>query len=124
MNNSITLEFLRKHGKCINTIGSFCIFPPIICKDDCFISVQAGTGYNSYPKEDIESMEYEELELRCSDLSTRERETLKQFNCTHDKDLFYNVPIKFIDILIERHGGLDVTKADKIIRENHGDKND
>ena len=123
MEKSVILEFLNKHGKCINTIGDHFVFPPIICNDGYFISVQAGKFYKSSPAEDVDALLYDEVELRCLDLNVREKAVLQPFNCGHDEYLFCNVPINYVDALIVNHGGIDTNKVHEIIKENKKNKN-
>lgn len=116
-----TIEFFKKYGKCI-PITETCRdprlakFPPIICKDGMFISVQAGENYKCYPRQDLDNFEYETVEVYKNE-STEAEELLNMFECAYDNYIYDNVPVEVIDAIIEKHGGFDYSKINEYIEE-------
>ena len=115
----LTVEFFKKYGKCIYMTKTcrdpyFAKFPPIICKDDTFISAQAGENYHCYPKENLDTFEYETVELNRNEVTDAER-LLSPFICNYDKYVYDNVPVEVVDEIIKRHGGLDYEKVEAFI---------
>lgn len=119
---STTVKFFKKYGKCIFTTMDkdpyFAKFPPIVCKDDTFISAQAGENYHCYPKENLENFEYETVEVFKNDDMIEEL-LLNPFECDYDNYIFDNVPVEVIDAIIEKHGGIDEIRVDKYIDDSN-----
>lgn len=118
---STVVEFFKKYGKCIPITKtcrepSLAKFPPIICNDGTFISAQAGENYKCYPKENLESFEYEEVEIRRDEVVEQER-LLKPFEDSWDTYIYPNVPVEVLDEIISRHGGIDIKSVEAIVEK-------
>lgn len=119
---SQTVKFFKKYGKCIFTTMDknpyFVKFPPIVCKDGTFISAQAGENYHCYPKENLEDFEYETVEVFKND-DMLEESLMSPFESGCDDYIFDNVPVEIIDVIIEKHGGIDDEKVLKFIEDSN-----
>lgn len=88
------------------------LFPPVICKDGTFMSVQAGSWHHCYPQQDLEVDDYEEYEVRTSLIDSR------LLDYCYDKYEYGCVPTEIINDIIEQHGGIDIEAIDKYIADN------
>lgn len=111
--NSTIQNMFRKYGRCINKMGIHHIFPPVICKDGYFMSVQAGMFMNSSPEEDLEDFGYDCVEVYSSEEDTTEL----QWFANSSKDTFGYVPTEVVDKIINKHGGLDEEAINKAIKK-------
>ena len=121
-NTNTTVDFFKKYGKCIRpskTIQTdeFNRFPPIICNDGLFMSVQAGENYSCYPRENLEDFDYETVEISRHE-DTDAEELLYLFISDYDKYILSNVPVEVVDAVIEKHGGINFNKIDRYIKDN------
>lgn len=81
--------------------------PPIICKDGFGMSVQAGEFYHCSPPIKTETANYTEFEVAFP--STREESLLPYIDDDEDDPthaIYRCVPLKVIEQIVERHGGL------------------
>lgn len=114
-----TVEFFKKYGKCIPITKtcrepSLAKFPPIVCSDGTFISVQAGENYKCYPRENLDNCEYETVEaLRSEELDNEG--LLSPFKCEYDKHVYSDIPVEVIDEIISKHGGIDFIEVENYI---------
>ena len=122
MKNNTIIDFFKEYGKCINTIGTMYIFPPVICNDGTFLSVQAGSFYGSSPKEDIESFEYDEVEVRyTNDTDDIMMDDIQRLLCAFyspSYGTYYNVSVDTVNAIIEHHGGINKDAVKKAINDN------
>ena len=119
-NKSTVLNFMKERGRIIKTTPSNGIFPPVICKDGLFISVQASMFHYCEPKETIDNVtDYESLEIRLDpdELTETEMDLISIFE-GHEKCEYFYVPVAVVDIIISNHGGIDNDAVDKYIKEN------
>lgn len=123
--NSTVINFFKKYGKCIYISKtckdkSLARFAPIICKDGLFISAQAGVNYKCYPQEDLDTFEYDTVEV----YKTEELELenlIKIYGCNYDEYVYDNVPVEVLDEIISQHGGIDFEAVEKVITEQEND---
>lgn len=121
-----TVEFFKKYGKCIYLTKSkdkeLAKFPPIVCADGLFISAQAGINYKCYPRENLDTFEYETVEV-FKDEDLEKESLISPFVCSYDNYVFADVPVEVIDEIISRHGGIDYSKVDKYINKKDEEEN-
>lgn len=114
MCNKTAKKFFDNYGRCIKTIGGFTLYPPIVCKDGFFISVQASELHNCMPKETLEEFDYECVEVRCTEL-----DDLLQMYSDKDSTICDMVPVDIIEALIAKHNGIDEDAVKRIIEEEN-----
>ena len=119
MSNSTLKDFLNKHGRCIHTIGNFKIYPPIICNDGYFMSVQASAFHSCEPRETLESFDYELVEVRCSE----EDVSILQCYNNDNSGNYCMVPVEAVEALILKHNGIDEDAVSKVIIEENNRNN-
>lgn len=97
-------EFLKE------TSGEMEPRPSIVCADGYLVSVQAGHGAHSIPREAADSDEYSHVEIK---VSTRDRDLDEYYDGDADsideKDRYLaygNVPISVVEGVISKHGGI------------------
>lgn len=88
------------------------LFPPVICKDGTFMSVQAGSWYHCTPQQDLDTDDYEEYEVRTSLIDAR----LIKFG--YDENEYGYVPNEIIDDIINQHGGIDLEAINEYLKNN------
>ena len=117
-NNSALVTFFKKYGRCREKL-KFKMYPPVICKDGAFMSVQAGGVYFSEPQEFLDDAAmYESFEVH----TELQDENIQPYRASNDiKDLEYylykRVDRDVIDGIIEKHGGIDTKAVDKYLSE-------
>lgn len=85
--------------------GACVIRPHIYCEDGFEMSVQAGSGLYSTPREDLESGEYTACEV---EFPSREEELLMPYAkdpMEPIESVYAFVPVEVIEQIIEKHGG-------------------
>ena len=108
--------FLKTYGRCCKSFGASTfkhLFPPVICKDGTFMSVQASPFHHCYPVDNLEDFEYDEFEVR-TDLE----DNLLSPYLSDEKYTYNYVDVFVIDTLIEKHGGIDEEAVQKYIVNN------
>ncbi|MBO5387185.1 MAG: hypothetical protein J6A59_03490, partial [Lachnospiraceae bacterium] len=90
--------------------------------DGCYLSIQAGVNYGCFPCEDMETFDYDAVELYCSDLTDQDKDILSWYKSHSDNSMYLHVPVVLIDSLIEKHGGINTNSIDKVIEEHKNDK--
>lgn len=117
-NKSALVTFFNNYGRCREKLV-FKIYPPVICKDGAFMSVQAGAFYHSEPQEFLEDASmYESFEIQ-TDLQDESIQPYRSSNNIEDVDyhLYKMVDRDVIDSIIEKHGGIDTKAVDKYLSE-------
>lgn len=76
--------------------------PKVICKDGFEISIQAGSTDYSKPKSNLKNGNYKEVELGYPSMPD---ESIEKYRGSGN--IFLYVPIKVVEALIEKHGGID-----------------
>lgn len=109
---SILINFLNKYGRCVRHFST-ALFPPVICKDGVYLSIQAGQHYSSYPRKDLKNNEYETVELYSSEEVIEDE--LRIY--TTSDGTYGNVPVAEIDRIITKHGGINYDRVESIIAE-------
>jgi hypothetical protein len=89
----------------------FVRLPRIVCKDGYSVSIQAGSAFYSWPREDLAD-EYGAFELGYqSDREPSLDEWAEPDYSTGEIDylrcIFPFVPVEVVDAVIEKHGGID-----------------
>lgn len=96
-------DFLKKTYRMKD--GTICGRPHIICKDGFNISVQAGAEWYCNPRENLESGEYEAVEVgglnREEELLTPYAENPRKLKGT----VYGYVPVSVVEAVIAKHGG-------------------
>lgn len=86
--------------------GVYVLSPHIFCEDGFEMSVQAGSGSYSAPREDLESGEYTACEVS---FPNRKEELLMPYAEedpeTPTDSVYAYVPVEVIEQIIEKHGG-------------------
>lgn len=108
-------EFMIKYGRCCTSyFGLTNLFPSLVCKDGSTMSVQASEYHMSIPKFSFcgsEINNYGAVEV---------------YTKIYDDDLSYylvsehtygRVPCEILDIVIKRHGGIDIKAVNILINE-------
>ena len=96
-------KLLDKYGRCIEAFGTVTLYPPVICKDGYFMSIQASKFHHCEPKETLKTFDYDTVEVRCLEDDATE---LTEYE-GNDKKFYYNVPVEVIENIIKKHGGID-----------------
>lgn len=96
-------EFLRSTYEVVHMgkIDYQVVRPRVFCKDGFEISIQAGSTDYSKPKSNLKSGNYKEVELGYPNMPDEFIEKYRSGN------IFPYVPIKVVEALIEKHGGID-----------------
>ena len=86
--------------------GVYVLSPHIFCEDGFEMSVQAGSGLYSAPRENLESGEYTACEVS---FPNRKEELLMPYAEedpeTPTDSVYAYVPVEVIEQIIEKHGG-------------------
>lgn len=117
-NKLALVTFFNNYGRCCAK-STFKMYPPVICKDGAFMSVQAGEFYYSEPEEFLEDASmYESFEIR-TELPDESIQPYRASNDFTDSDyyLYKRVGRDVIDSVIEKHGGIDTKAVDKYLSE-------
>jgi len=86
--------------------------PQIVCRDGFTVSIQGGKYYYSIPKKN--GSNFEEYELGFPEPS--DSWLLEALNVPDSKeDVFGYVPLRIVNTLLERHGGIDEDKMLSIL---------
>lgn len=109
------VEFMKHYGKCIKKIGGLMLYPPVICKDGHYMSVQASRNHNSIPTEDLDNHEYEAVEVYvgCDNMDALFSVYSNGYgtcNC---------VPVEIVDAVINHHGGIDMNAVNAAIESEN-----
>ena len=98
-------DFLEKTYRTING-GQFCR-PHIFCRDGFELSIQAGSYWYCYPRETLESGEYETVEIgglhKAEELFMPYAEEPKK----PIKTVYAYVPVSVVEEVIAKHGGVN-----------------
>lgn len=108
-------EFMVKYDRCCESyFGLTSLFPNLVCKDGSIISVQASINHMSIPEvnfygSDINNYEAVEVYTRIYD------EDLSPYLVS--KHTYGRVPFNMLDIVIKRHGGIDIKAVDDLLNK-------
>lgn len=109
---SFLRDWLKRTYK-INSCGFQDTRPIIVCKDGFSMSVQAGFYLYSTPRADMESGNYEEVEIGFpnakEDLICQYAEDPRDYTET----VYPYVPVEVVEAVIEKHGGIEEYDYDK-----------
>ena len=114
---STVINIFKKYGKCIYISKtckepSLAKFPPIICNDGLSLSVQAGVNYYCSPQEEIDTFEYDAVEV----FKTEElKDDIRMNMFELDKYVYAYVPVELIDLIIEEHKGINYEAIENYI---------
>lgn len=108
-------EFMIKYDRCCKSyFGLMFTFPNIICKDGSVLSVQASEHHMSIPSVSF-----------CGSYMNN-YEAVEVYTEIYDEDLsdylvsehtYGRVPCEMLDIIIKRHGGIDIKAVTALINE-------
>lgn len=108
-------EFMIKYDRCCDSyFGLTSLFPNIVCKDGSTISVQASEYHMSIP------------EVSFCGYDINNYEAVEVYTHLYDEDLSHylvseytygRVPCEMLDIIIKRHGGIDIKAVDALMNQ-------
>lgn len=98
-------EFLKETYKPEKYTNLLEVRPHVICADGFRVSIQAGYGLYSMPRNNLENGEYEAVELG---FPSEPDELIKEYAECEDYTMtvYGYVPIEVVEQLIEKHGGI------------------
>lgn len=98
------LKFLKNTYR-INPNGLLDIRPMFVCKDGFRISIQASRDHYCKPRLNIESGEYETVELGFPSITEELIIEYAECNLCLTESVYINVPIDVVEEVIKKHGG-------------------
>ena len=105
-------EFIQKYRKCeeIAPNVTSCHTPHVMCDDGFTMSVQAGKGLYSSPRDTSDY--YEEVEVG---YPSEDESSLEDY--ADGSGVYAYVPCSIVDEIIEKHGGIDVEFHNEVTTE-------
>lgn len=107
------IEIFKMLGRCINRPVGEGLFPPVICKDGFYMSIQASENHICIPRENLDTFEYDCVEVYCSENTDEFKLCRGDGQCT-----YFNVPVQMVDNIINKHQGIDLDEIKRSINDN------
>jgi len=111
--NLLINHFIKYNRQCGSLIK---LFPPVICNDGEFLSVQASESHHCNPMETLEKSQfsdYNSVEIYTS----LEDDLLKRYAIDFEHE-YHFVPIDIVNTIIEKHGGINDKAVEEYINNN------